>query len=155
MKKRNSNNNLVEKIVDFFTNLFHFKISDKTKSLLVQIFKFGIVGAIATIIDFVFLYVFRELIGCSILVSNTLSFSISVIYNYIASIIFVFNVDKNKDSKIVFIKFIIFSIIGLFISNILMELFANIINLHYLIAKIISTLVVMVFNFITRKIFLE
>jgi len=155
MSKKENNKNLIENIVSFFINLFHLKLSKKTESLLVQIFKFGIVGAIATIIDFIFIYIFRELVGLSVLISNTLSFTISVIYNYIASIIFVFNVDKSKDNKIVFIKFIIFSIIGLFISNILMELFTNIINLHYLIAKVISTIVVMIFNFITRKKFLE
>lgn len=154
MKKKN-NKNLVETIVDFLISLVSFEISSKTRELLIQIFKFGIVGMIATIIDFIFIYIFRDIVGLSILLSNTLSFIISVIYNYIASIIFVFNVDKNKDSKMIFIKFIIFSIIGLIISNIFMELFTNIINLHYLIAKVISTLVVMIFNFITRKKFLE
>ena len=89
------------------------------------------------------------------MISNTLSFVISVVYNYIASIIFAFNVAKNKNGKKVFIKFIIFSIIGLGISNFLLKIFVTTFNVYYLIAKVVATIVVMVFNFITRKKFLE
>lgn len=149
------NRNLLGKIIDFFINLVPFEIGVKYKNLLIQIFKFVIVGFIATIIDFIFLYIFKDLVGFSLLISNTLSFVISVVYNYIASIIFVFNVAKNKNGKKIFIKFIIFSIIGLGISNFLLKIFVTTFNVYYLIAKVLATIVVMVFNFVTRKKFLE
>ena len=155
MIKSKKDKNLIENIVDFLLEFLHIEVNNEIKELLIQIFKFGIVGVIATLIDFIFLYIFRDLVGLSLLISNTLSFCISVIYNYIASIIFVFNVNKNKDSKKTFVLFIIFSVIGLGISNVLLEIFTNIFNLYYLISKIISTIVVMTFNFITRKKFLE
>lgn len=155
MKDRIKNNNLIEDIIRFFLKVFHIKFNDKIVALLVQICKFGIVGVIATIIDFVFLYIFKDVVGLHLLVANTLSFIISLICNYVASIIFVFNVDKSKNSKKVFIKFIIFSVIGLGISNALLKIFVNVFDIYYLIAKVIATFVVMVFNFVTRKRFLE
>lgn len=125
------------------------------KSLISKIFRFVIVGGIATIIDFVFLYIFKELFNFNLVLANTLAFIISVIYNYIASIKWVFDIDKNKNSKIQFLLFITFSVIGLILNNIFIYLFTDIMGIYYLISKIIATLFVMIFNFVTRKIFLE
>lgn len=135
--------------------IFHLNPSKKTEKLLIQIFKFAIVGVIATIIDFGFLYIFKEFFHLPVIVSNTLSFSISVIYNYWASVKWVFDVNKDKDPKKNFVIFIIFSIIGLIINDLIMLLCINILSIYYMLSKIIATLIVMVFNFITRKMFLE
>ena len=125
------------------------------KSLISKIFRFVVVGGIATIIDFVFLYIFKELFNFNLVLANTLAFIISVTYNYIASIKWVFDIDKNKNSKIQFLLFITFSVIGLILNNIFIYLFTDIMGIYYLISKIIATLFVMIFNFVTRKIFLE
>ena len=125
------------------------------KKLISKIFRFVIVGGIATIIDFVFLYIFKEFLNFNLFLANTLAFIISVIYNYIASIKWVFDIDKNKNSKIQFLLFITFSVIGLILNNIFIYLFTDIMGIYYLISKIIATLFVMIFNFVTRKIFLE
>ena len=135
--------------------LFHIKVSEKTENLFVQIFKFGIVGVIATLIDFAFLYVFKEFCHFNVVVANTLSFCISVIYNYIASVQWVFDVNEEKDKKKQFITFIVFSVIGLLINDGIVWLATDILKIHYMISKIIATAIVMVFNFITRKLFLE
>lgn len=127
----------------------------KDNKLALQIIKFIIVGGIATIIDFVFLWLFKEIVGLPVLVSNTISFSISVTYNYIASVKWVFDVNKEKDSKKQFIIFIIFSVLGLLLSNFIMWISIDKFGIYYLIGKVIATGIVMVFNFITRKIFLE
>ena len=123
--------------------------------LLNKIIKFSIVGGIATIIDFVFLYIFKEFLNFNVILANTLSFIISVTYNYIASITWVFDTNKNKNKKIQFILFIIFSIVGLIINNIILYILTDKLNIYYLISKAVATLIVMIFNFITRKKFLE
>lgn len=132
-----------------------FKKNQKLYNLFIQIFKFGIVGVIATIIDFLFLFIFKELCHLDTILSNTLSFSISVIYNYIASVKWVFNINKNKNKKKTFITFIIFSVIGLLINDLIMHFCIDKLNIYYMLSKIIATVIVMVFNFITRKLFLE
>lgn len=135
--------------------LLHIKVSQKTENLLLQIFKFGIVGGIAFLIDYVVLFCCKEFIGLSVLLSAAIAFTVSVIYNYIASVKWVFDVNKEKSAKKNFVIFIILSIIGLIITEIIMWIGSDIMKINYLIVKIIATAIVMVFNFITRKIFLE
>ena len=133
-------------------NIFH-KLKDN--KLFQQIFKFGIVGGIAFVIDYGIMVISKELLGFSILLSAGLGFTISIIFNYIASVKWVFDVNKEKDEKKNFILFIVFSIIGLVLTELIMFVGTNIINISYLIVKIAATSIVMVFNFITRKLFLE
>lgn len=133
----------------------HLTMSEKTENLLIQIFKFLIVGGIAFLIDYFTLFCCKEFINLSVLLSTAIAFTISVIYNYIASIKWVFNVNNENSAEKNFVIFIILSIIGLIITEIIMWLGSNIIGINYLIVKIIATIIVMVFNFITRKLFLE
>ena len=142
-------------IIRTFFKIFHINVQDKTEHLLVQIFNFGIVGFVATIIDFLFLYFFRDMCHFSLILSNTLSFVISVMYNYWASMTFVFDVNKNKSKRRNFVLFIIFSVIGLILNDIIVWFVSDKLSIYYLVSKVIATVIVMVFNFITRKKFLE
>ena len=154
MKKSEKIKNFGVSIVRNFLKICHIKVSDKTEHLLVQIFNFGIVGVVATIIDFLFLYLFRDMCHFPLIISNTLSFCISVIYNYYASMTFVFDVDQSKSKKKNFILFIIFSVIGLVINDIIVYIVTEF-GIYYMISKVIATVFVMIFNFVTRKKFLE
>ena len=127
----------------------------KQNKLLMQIIKFIIVGGIATVIDYLIFFILHELLGINTIISNIISFTVSVIYNYIASVKWVFEVDESKDKKQQFIIFIVFSILGLLINTGIVYLCTDIIKLYSLIGKVIATSIVMIFNFITRKIFLE
>lgn len=149
MNKEDRTTKFVKKVM----RLLHMKVDKKTENLLIQIFKFIIVGGIATLIDFILLFVFKEIVHLQVIISNTLSFCISLIYNYIASVKWVFDVNREKDPKKNFLIFLIFSIIGLAINDFIMYLLIN--KLSTFISKIIATAIVMVFNFITRKMFLE
>ncbi len=124
-------------------------------NLMKQILKFGIVGGIAFLIDYVVLFCCKEYFGLGVFISAATGFTVSVIYNYIASVKWVFDVDKEKDSKRNFIIFIVLSIIGLIITEVIMWMGTDLIHIHYLIVKIFATAIVMVFNFVTRKMFLE
>ena len=135
--------------------IFHIKVSSKTENLFVQIFKFVIVGGIATLIDWAIYYVLYNFLHIPPLVANILSFSVSVIYNYTASVKWVFDVNQEKSKKRMFIEFMIFSIIGLLLTELLLWIFIDLLSINAMISKIIATAIVMVFNFITRKIFLE
>lgn len=145
----------VELLLNRIFKILHIKLSKKAEKLFIQIFKFAIVGFVATIIDFLFLYIFREYFKIPIILANTMSFTISVIYNYWASVKWVFDVNKEKDAKKNFIIFIIFSVIGLLLNDLIMHIATEKIKIYYMLAKIIATAIVMIFNFITRKLFLE
>ena len=125
------------------------------KELLNQIFKFIIVGGIATIIDWLIFFILNTILNINPLIANIFSFSISLIYDYIASVKWVFKVSKKKNKKRIFMEFIILSVVGLLISEFLIWLLVDKLSINSMISKILSTAIVMVFNFITRKIFLE
>lgn len=125
------------------------------KQLVQQLFKFGIVGGIAFLIDYLVLFTCTEWIGIYYLLSSFISFTISTIFNYFASVKWVFQVDENRSKKKNFVTFITFSVIGLFINQLIMWIGVDIAQMYYMFVKIGATAVVMVFNFVTRKLFLE
>ena len=84
-----------------------------------------------------------------------ISFTASVIYNYILSVKWVFDVDKSNDKKKEFLWFVVLSLIGLGLNQILMWAFVDGLCVFYMLAKIIVTAIVMIYNFVTRKLFLE
>ncbi|MCD7886139.1 MAG: GtrA family protein [Clostridiales bacterium] len=125
------------------------------KKLLHQIMKFGVVGGLAFLIDYGLLALLTEVIGLHYLLSGAISFSVSVIFNYICSVLWVFDVDKKRGGARNLGIFLVLSILGLGINQLLMWLLVEGGGIYYLLAKIFATAVVMVYNFITRKLFLE
>ena len=134
-------------MIDKFKNFLSSK-------LFKQLFRFGIVGGLAFLIDSGVLFVLTEYLNVYYLVSSVISFIVSLIFNYILSILWVFDVKKKQTIKEISL-FVILSIIGLGINQVVMYVGADILNIYYMICKIISTFIVMVYNFITRKIFIE
>lgn len=124
------------------------------KKLFNQIIKFGIVGGLAFLIDYSLLYVLTEFCNIHYLISSTISFTVSLIFNYILSIKWVFDVNKKQTPKEI-IVFTVLSVIGLLINQLVMYLMVDIFKIYYMLTKIVATAIVMVWNFITRKIFIE
>lgn len=126
------------------------------KKLINQILKFGVVGGIAFVIDYGLMVFLTEVFKVPALISAAISFTVSVIFNYIASVKWVFDVDKEKNSKAKeLIVFIILSVIGLGINELIMWIMDKEFGIYYMISKIVATAAVMCYNFITRKLFLE
>lgn len=125
------------------------------KNIFQQLIRFGFVGGSATILDYAIMIFLTEIFDINYLLSSSISFSVSVIYNYLLSVKWVFNVSEKRNKTFDFAVFIILSVIGLGINQLIMWLCVSHFNIHYIISKVIATIIVMVFNFITRKIFLE
>ncbi len=124
------------------------------KNLIKQILKFGVVGVIAFFIDYSLLYLLTEFFHIHYMVSSIISFTVSLVFNYIASIYWVFDVKKKQTYKEI-IVFTILSVIGLGINQLVMYLMTDIGKIYYMLSKLVATAIVMVWNFITRKIFIE
>lgn len=138
------------------------------KKLMEQIVKFGIVGGLSFAIDFGIYSLLVYLTPIPLLVANFFGFTISVIFNYYMSMHYVFERKEDMDRKAEFSIFVVLSLIGLVLNEALVWFFVeftykNIVwvsemlsyNLLKLIGKILATGIVMVYNFISRKIFLE
>ena len=65
--------------------------------LIQQMIKFGFVGVLCFFIDYGIMVFLTEVFGINYMVSSTVSFSVSVTVNYILSVAFVFETDKDKN----------------------------------------------------------
>ncbi len=137
------------------------------KKLIKQILKFGIVGVVCFFIDFG-IYTLCVLLRFPYLISGFIGFVVSVVVNYLLSMKFVFERRDDISRKREFVVFVILSVLGLILNEIILFICVDIIysnwdwlhsifddKLSEIIAKIIATGIVMVFNFVSRKIFLE
>ena len=126
------------------------------KKLSGQILKFGVVGALAFVIDYGLLIFCTEKLGINYLISGAIAFSVAVIFNYILSMLWVYDTSGNsQDKKMQLVIFIVLSVIGLGLTELLMWIGTDLLGIHYTITKIIATVIVMFYNFVTRKILLE
>jgi putative flippase GtrA len=96
-----------------------------------------------------------ELCGVNYLLSATFSFTVSVIFNYVASMRYVFSHKEGLSKRREFIIFVVLSVIGLGINDVLMWAGTGLLGVSYLITKLVATVIVSLWNFITRKIFLD
>ena len=117
------------------------------QKLLAQIVKFGIVGVIAFAIDFGVLVFLTEVFGLNPVVSATISFIVSVIFNYLASMRYVFSHREGMSRQREFVIFVVLSAVGLGINDALMWLGTEVVTLDYRLVKLVATAVVMVWNF--------
>lgn len=125
------------------------------RKLIEQIMKFGVVGVIAFVIDFGVMVFLTEVFGIDPVISATVSFIISVIFNYAASMRYVFSHREDMSRTREFVIFVVLSTIGLGINDLLIWAGTDLASFDYRLVKIFATAVVMVWNFVTRKIFLE
>lgn len=124
-----------------------------------QIMKFGAVGFLCFFIEYVLLIVMKEVLGWNVIAANTIAFTVSAVVNYILSIVFVFDTDKKANKGKQFTVFFLLAVGGLIINNIVLKLGTMVLDpfwsRSYIIVKPFATGVVMVYNFITRKLFIE
>lgn len=137
------------------------------KKLIEQMIKFGLVGVLCFMIDYG-IYTGLCLIGVHYLIAAFFGFVISVVVNYILSMKFVFTRKADLDRKKEFVIFVILSVFGLALNEIIIWLcydgiYVNVPEIQTwmsataakLVGKLVATALVMVYNFITRKIYLE
>ena len=128
------------------------------KGLIEQFLKFGVVGALAFLIDYGVLMLLSQVIGLDPVISASISFVVSVVFNYVASMHYVFTRRDDISRRREFTIFVILSAIGLVINEIIMVIGVNVLGdsaLMVTITKLVATAIVMVWNFVSRKKWLD
>ncbi len=138
------------------------------KKLLLQIVKFGIVGVICFLIDYSVTVILNSKFDVYYLIAKFWGFVVSVIANYLLSLKFVFARTNEMDRKKEFLFYITLSAFGLVINEIVMYIYVEVvytkisfihsmIPAQYVVSSgvVIATGVVMIYNFISRKLLLE
>jgi len=128
------------------------------KKLIEQFLKFGVVGTVAFAIDYGILMLLSQVFHWNPVLSAAISFTISLIFNYLASMRFVFLHRDDLSPRREFVIFVILSIIGLVINEICMYVGVMLFGdggLAVTGTKIFATFVVMIWNFVSRKKWLD
>lgn len=120
-------------------------------------FRFAIVGAANTTIDFVILFLLT-LLGFNVIFSNIISTSIALIFSFFANKKFTFKNESEKTKK-QFVYFLIITMFGLWIIQpIIIEatklLIEQVITNNYLIlfiGKIIATCITLIWNYLLYR----
>ena len=128
------------------------------KKLIEQILKFGVVGIIATVIDFGVLYILSQPLGMDPVISAGISFCVSLVFNYVASMRYVFTHREDMSRSREFVIFLVLSLIGLAINEAIMAAGVALLGnsaLAVMGTKVLATAIVMVWNFVSRKKWLD
>ncbi len=122
--------------------------------MILQLIKFGIVGVIAATVDVGVLVALKELVYMDVLFASAISFCVSVTVNYLLSMSFVFK-SKNQSKLREFVIFVLLGVGGLGLNQLILWIGVRFTSVYYLVVKLLAMVIVPVYNFITRKIFLE
>lgn len=123
--------------------------------MLKKIINFGFVGIIATAVDYLLLWILKEYLNIDVMIASTISFSCSLILNYVLSMRFVFTDKREMSSNKQFSIFLVTALIGLGLNQLIMYALVEKLGVYYLFAKVVATGVVLVWNFISRHLTLE
>ncbi len=136
------------------------RLNPVVRHVVLQFVGFGVIGFVCFFIDWGLLNVFVAALGMNPTVSGSISFLISLVVNYLASMQFVFihRVDMARWMELTI--FVICSVIGLIINGLIIAAMTQpfigksshgFIVLMTNIAKIVATIIVSVWNFFSRK----
>jgi putative flippase GtrA len=123
-----------------------------------QLLKFGVVGTIAFAIDYGLLMVLTQLVGMPPVPAAAISFVVSLVFNYLASMRFVFSHRDDLSRSREFLIFLVLSAVGLGINELIVWVGTSVLGTSALwvsVTKFVATAVVMVWNFLSRRRWLD
>lgn len=126
-------------------------LKDPTGNVVVQALRYAVSGGVAFVADFLLLYVLTDCAHVHYLLSAILSFCVGLLITYLLSVYWIF--DKRRfDSRVPeIIIFVLIGLVGLLITALFMWLFTDQLQIHYLLSKVLTTLVSTVWNFLAKK----
>lgn len=144
---------------EFFSILFSFDLKrifyEPTQNTLLQFFRYAFVGGWATVADWGVFALFNEVLKIHYLVSAPFAFLMGLTVNYLLSKKFVFSGNEEKHSGTgEFIGYAVIGVIGLIFTMAIMFVLTEWVQLLPMVSKIIATAVVLLWNFLARKVFL-
>ena len=136
---------------------------EQKKSRAAEIIRFALTGGVCFVVELAVLILLKGKFGVDTLIATPIAFLISVILNYLLCVVWVFRGAKNRGAGAK-AGFLITSLIGLGLNELLMLVFrltlgedAVILTLRsrtinmYVLNKCIATLVVMIWNYFSKR----
>lgn len=120
-----------------------------------QFVRFACVGLIAFAIDYALMVFITEVFDIDPVIAATVSYILSTIFNYFASMRFVFHHRDELSRRREFFIFFGLAIVGLAINDVLLWIATDMLFIDYRIAKLGVAVIVTMWNFGSRKVLLD
>lgn len=114
-----------------------------------QFIRFVGVGTVATLIQYAVLIVLKENQIAGAVMASTIGYIISGVFNYLLNYYFTFR--SSEKHMAAAIKFTVVALIGLGLNGLFMYLSVEIIGLYYLLGQLITTSIVLIWNFTVNR----
>jgi putative flippase GtrA len=115
-----------------------------------QLFKFGIVGVIAAMVNLLGVFLLVEIFNMKPLIANIFAFMISFNVSYLGQRFWSFAETTVRHRKAI-PKYFTVAIVGFCLNELLFSIFLHILHLYYMLALVIVIGLVAVFSFICNK----
>ena len=125
------------------------------RPLAIQFARFLVVGILSFSLDYGLFVLLYRVFEVQYVVASTISFSLSVVLNYVLTRKFVFAVNPERNVGIEFVLYLGLNVVALGLNQLILVLAVDALGFSPLIGKLIATAVVLVYNFISRKLLLE
>ncbi len=113
-------------------------------ALVGQFARFAMVGGIATLIQYVVLLALVQLAKLDPVWASAVGYALSAVFNYLMNYIYTF--DSKAAHGPAAMKFAIIAGLGLLLNSLVMSLLISS-GSHYLVAQVVATIVVLLWNF--------
>ena len=123
-------------------------MNENTTAIFYKLLRFGVVGLWGMIIDFGTTWFIKEKIKWNKYIANTCGFSLAVINNYIINRLWTFESQSQWLPE--FGRFLLFSLIGLGLNNLLLYLFHEKGKMNFYFAKALAIGCVFIWNFFSN-----
>lgn len=128
------------------------------RKLFGQLAKFGVVGILAFAIDYGVLMLLSQVFGMDPVIASGISFCVSLVFNYLASMRYVFAHRANMSRGCEFVLFLVLSAIGFSINEVIMSVGVGMFGssaFAVTCVKVTATAIVTIWNFVSRKKWLD
>lgn len=116
---------------------------------VIRFIKFGMVGVINTLVNWIIFFILNAL-GMYYILANIIAYILGTVNSYLWNTLWVFKY-KDKASTETTIKFIILNLIGLGLNTGILYVLVDLYNLNKFIGLVITTAIVMIINYIVNK----
>ncbi|MCF8233466.1 MAG: GtrA family protein [Bacteroidales bacterium] len=123
-----------------------------TKAFLIKFLKFGLVGFSGLFVDYGFTFLFKEILKVQKFVANSIGFTLAATSNYFLNRVWTFQ-STNPDIAVEYTEFLVISLIGLVINNLILWLMLRTFKWNFYLCKLFAIGVVTIWNFLANALF--
>lgn len=126
----------------------------KTGNIYIQLLRYILSGGTAFLIDTGVMILLKEVFGLNYLPASIFGFIAGLIFTYILSIRWIFDERRLSNQWNELIIFTLIGVVGIGLTWFFMKLFTGILLIYYILSKVLTTIIVSLWNFGAKKILL-